>query len=160
MKAVAVATPTPDVGEIQHAVSTIVAWSMRHDIYQETRRRAKFDLPLGSAWLLSLLAKSEPMRLSEVALALGVDNSTLTPQVQRLERDGLIVRKIDPRDRRAALLQVTRLGRSALARLYKTRADMFDEILCAWPAGERAEAAALLGRLASDLEGWTPSRSI
>jgi DNA-binding MarR family transcriptional regulator len=158
VNAAPIVAPPSDVVEIQDAISTIVAWSTRNDVYQETMRRAKFGLPQGTVWLLVRLAKSEPIRLSELADALGVDNSTLTPQAQRLERDGLIARKPDPRDKRAALLHVTRRGRAALARLHKTRAEMFDEILAGWSDRDRAQAARALTRLAEQLDTWIEDR--
>jgi DNA-binding MarR family transcriptional regulator len=153
-KAVGVVRPRDDAGEIQGAIGTIVAWSTRNDVYQETMRRARCDLPQGPVWLLARLARSQPIRLSEVATAFGVDKSTLTPQAQRLEREGLIARKPDPRDRRAALLQVTRAGHAALSRLHKTRAAMFDEILAEWPDRERTQAVTVLTRLAGQLDSW------
>lgn len=160
----AVAAPVPVAGgpretdEIQDAISTIVAWSTRNDVYVETMRRAKSRLPQAAVWLLARLAKTEPIRLSELAVALGVDTSTLTPRAQRLERDGLIVRKPDPRDRRAALLHVTRRGQATLSRVFKTRADMFDEILSGWTDRDRAQAAKVLTRLAGELDHWMLDR--
>ena len=147
------ATSASSVGEIEQSISTIVAWSTRNDVYQETMRRARCSLPQGPVWLLARLAKSEPIRLSELAAVLGVDNSTLTPQAQRLEREGLIARKPDPRDKRAALLHVTRTGRAALDRLHRTRAEVFDEILAGWTDRDRAQAARVLTRLAEELDG-------
>jgi len=144
----------PESDAIQQAITTIVAWSTRNDVYQETMRRAKCSLPQGTLWLLGRVAKSGPTRLTEIATALGVDNSTLTPQVQRLERLGLIVRQADPRDRRAALLHVTRSGRAVLARLHRTRAQMFNEILAGWSDRDRAQTARVLTRLAEQLDSW------
>jgi DNA-binding MarR family transcriptional regulator len=158
VNAVPIDASPPNVVEIQHAISTIVAWSTRNDVYQETMHRAKCGLPQGTVWLLRRLEVSEPIRLSELADALGVDNSTLTPQAQRLERDGLIARKPDPSDKRAALLHVTRTGRAALARLHKTRGEMFDEILAGWTDRDRAQAARVLTRLAEQLDGWIADR--
>jgi DNA-binding MarR family transcriptional regulator len=154
-----VTAPRGDAVEIQDAISTIVAWSSRNDVYQETMRRARCDLPQGPVWLLARLARSEPIRLSAVAAAFGVDKSTLTPQVQRLEREGLIARTPDPGDRRAALLHVTRAGHAALSRLYKIRASMFEEIMSAWPERERAQATKALTRLAGQLDSWMLDRS-
>jgi DNA-binding MarR family transcriptional regulator len=159
MTAVPVPAQRGDAVEIQDAISTIVAWSNRNDVYQETMRRARCGLPQGTVWLLARLARSEPIRLSEMAAALGVDKSTLTPQAQRLEREGLIVRKPDPRDRRAAFLHVTSTGRAALLRLHKTRASMFEEILATWPERERAQAVKVLTRLAGQLDRWMLDRS-
>jgi DNA-binding MarR family transcriptional regulator len=159
VKAVSQTMQRGDASAIQDAISTIVAWSTRNDVYQETMRRARCDLPQGPVWLLARLARSEPIRLSEVATAFGVDKSTITPQAQRLEREGLIARKPDPRDRRAALLHVTRTGHAALSRLHKTRASMFEEILADWPERERAQAVKVLTRLAGQLDDWMLTRS-
>jgi DNA-binding MarR family transcriptional regulator len=144
--------------EIERAVSEIVFWSVRNDVQQETMRRAKCRLPRGTVWLLARMAKSEPVRLSDLSNSLGVDNSTLTPQAQRLEREGFIVREQDPADGRAALLRVTRTGRALLGRLHRTRCAMFDEVLGDWPDRERARAAAVLSSLARTLEASTVVR--
>jgi DNA-binding MarR family transcriptional regulator len=146
------AATTSDVGQVEQAVSLIVRWATRNDVQQETMRRAKCDLPQGHVWLLARLERCGPARLSDLAVALGVDNSTLTPQAKRLERDGLIVRNADPRDRRAALLQVTRAGRGLLARLRSTRRAMISDLLADWPANQRAQAAKQLTRLAHALD--------
>lgn len=139
-------------------MSEIVFWSIRNDVQQETMRRAKCELPRGSVWLLARMAKSEPVRLSDLSSSLGVDSSTLTPQVQRLEREGFIVREQDPADGRAALLRVTRAGRALLGRLHRTRCAMFDELLGGWPERDRARAAAALSSLARMLETSTVAR--
>jgi DNA-binding MarR family transcriptional regulator len=91
-------------------------------------------------------------RLSDLAVSLGVDNSTLTPQAQRLERDGLIAREAHPSDGRASLLHITRSGKALLNRLHATRRAMFAEILSDWPAAHQARAGRLLTELAGLLE--------
>jgi DNA-binding MarR family transcriptional regulator len=153
---VAIKTPKlSELGDIERAVSSIVTWSMRNGVHQETMRRAKCTLSPGSVWLLARLAKCEPVRLSELAHAVGVDNSTLTPQAQRLEREGLVTREPDPSDRRAALLRVTHAGRALLARLHSARRAMFAELLANWSEQDRALVATMLSRLAESLESST-----
>jgi DNA-binding MarR family transcriptional regulator len=139
------------VRDIEHAISAIVLWATRNDIHRETMRRARCDLPSGHVWLLTRLETCGPVRLGELAALLGIDNSTLTPQAQRLEREGLVVRETDPSDGRAALLRVTRTGERLLARLHASRRTLLVERLAEWPAADRARAAAILFRLASAL---------
>ena len=146
------AATTSDIGQVEQAVSLIVRWATRNDVQQETMRRAKCNLPRAHVWLLARLELCGPARLSDLAVALGVDNSTLTPQAKRLERDGLIVRNADPRDGRAALLRVTRAGRNLLARLRTTRRAMLSDLLADWPTNERAQAAKQLTRLARAID--------
>jgi DNA-binding MarR family transcriptional regulator len=137
--------------DIEFAVSAIAAWATRNDVHQETMRLAECDLPRGHAWLLGRLSTCGPIRLGELASALGIDSSTLTPQAQRLERDGLVIREPDPRDGRAALLRVTRAGQSLLGRLHASRRALLAARMHTWTDAERASAAAILSRLAAAL---------
>lgn len=144
--------PDSDIGQIERAFSRIVRWATRNDVDHTMMRRAKCELPRGHVWLLARLDMCGPARLSDLAASLGVDNSTLTPQAQRLERDGYIVRLPDPADRRASLLRVTRTGKNLLTRLHTTRRAIFAELLGDWPATRRARAAAVLSELADLME--------
>lgn len=153
MSAVDLARSSLDVGDIAQAITLIVAWAARNDVQQDTMRRARCRLPRGHVWLLARLASSEPIRLSDLATSLGVDQSTLTPQAQRLECEGLIAREPDPRDRRAALLRVTQAGQRLLSRLHSTRRATFDALLADWSEPDRAQAAEVLNRLAERLDG-------
>jgi DNA-binding MarR family transcriptional regulator len=152
MSAVDLARSSLDVSDIAQAITLIVAWATRNDVQQDTMRRARCRLPRGHVWLLARLASSEPTRLSDLATSLGVDQSTLTPQAKRLECDGLIARETDPHDRRASLLRVTRAGHQLLCRLRSARQATFDALLEDWPETERAQAAAVLNRLAERLD--------
>ena len=64
--------------------------------------------------VLSALA-SETCRRTQLELghALGLDKTTLTAELDRLERAGLVVRKPDPHDRRVRVPAITERGRSA-----------------------------------------------
>lgn len=145
-----------DIGQIEQALSVIVTWALRHDVQQETMRRAQCDLSRGHIWLLGRLSQGNGARLSDLAHSSGVDKSTLTPQAGRLLREGLIARQADPTDRRAAILQATPDGRELLARLHSIRCAMLSELLADWPAGEQASTAATLTKLAAVLESVGP----
>lgn len=145
-----------DIGRIEQALSVIVAWALRHDVQHETMRRAQCDLSRGHIWLLGRLNQEDGARLSDLAHASGVDKSTLTPQAGRLLREGLIARQADPTDRRAAILHVTPEGRKLLARLHSTRREMLSELLADWSADEQASMAAMLSKLAAELDSIGP----
>ncbi|MCL6509574.1 MAG: MarR family transcriptional regulator [Anaerolineae bacterium] len=63
--------------------------------------------------LLRILA-SEPCTLSELSNRMMLTPSTLVPAVDKLEREGYVVRGKDPSDRRRTPLTVTNAGRQAL----------------------------------------------
>lgn len=136
---------------IESALAVIIAWATRRDIYDETMRRARVDLPRAQTSLLGRLNSCGPLRVGELAELLGVDNSTITPQAQRLERMGYIVREPDPEDGRAAVLTITPAGRNTLRRLQSSWRDVLTEKLQTWPEGERVAAAQALSRLAGML---------
>ncbi|HZC71480.1 MAG TPA: MarR family transcriptional regulator [Jatrophihabitans sp.] len=114
-------------------------------------RRARCDLTRAHAALLGRLSEYGPLRTGELAGMLGIDNSTITPQVQKLAKAGLIAREPDPNDGRAAMLTITAEGQQLLERLHRTRRDMLLEKLRDWTPSDRAAVAAALSRLASSL---------
>ncbi|MEV5559461.1 MarR family transcriptional regulator [Nonomuraea wenchangensis] len=60
------------------------------------------------------VARSQPVRLTELALAVGIAQGTASTLVDALVRDGLLERQTSAEDRRSVLLRVTAQG-AALA---------------------------------------------
>jgi len=48
--------------------------------------------------------------MSQLSRLLFLDNSTLTGLVDRLERSGFVLRKVNPKDRRSSLIHMTSQG--------------------------------------------------
>jgi DNA-binding MarR family transcriptional regulator len=136
---------------LEIALSAIISWASRQDVRDETMRRARCSLPPAHAWLLGRVSSFGPIRIGALAVALGLDNSTITPQLQRLEREGLISREPDPLDRRAALVQITAPGERVLGRLQRSRQALLFEKLRDWPTADRETVAAIVARLANAL---------
>jgi len=63
------------------------------------------------ATLLFLLQERDGRIMSELGQAIGVDNSAITGLVDRLEKAGLVSRKLNPDDRRSLLIYITPGGR-------------------------------------------------
>jgi DNA-binding MarR family transcriptional regulator len=144
-------TAPDSVRLIESALAIIVAWASRREFQQEAMRRARCNLSQGHMALLSRLGASGPLRIGELAADLGIDNSTITPQAQRLERARLIAREPDPKDGRVALLAITDEGRQMLERVHRSRREMLLEKLRDWTPSDRAAVAAALSRLAQSL---------
>jgi DNA-binding MarR family transcriptional regulator len=136
---------------IESALSIIIAWASKREFHEEAMRRARCNLSRGPAAVLSRLNARGPLRIGELATMLGIDNSTLTPQAQRLERAGLVTREPDPKDGRVALLTITSDGRRVLENLQRSRREILLERIRDWSDTDRAAAAAALSRLASAL---------
>ena len=67
--------------------------------------------------VLSALDKTDGLTQVELGHALGMDKTTLTAELDRLERAGYVSREVDPRDRRARIPAITRKGDTIRARI-------------------------------------------
>src|SRR6202021_3282827 len=70
---------------------------------------------LTSRNVLAALAVDGPSRLTALATATGIAQPPMAQLVGRLEREGLVVRLIDPEDGRATLVAITDAGRALRA---------------------------------------------
>src|ERR1700683_379632 len=67
--------------------------------------------------VLSALDKTPGLTQVELGKALGLDRTTLMSQLDRLERMGFVVRRSDPRDRRARIPEITEAGNALRAKV-------------------------------------------
>ena len=109
--------------------------------------------------MLSRLDGRGEARLSDLAISIGVDASSLTPRAQRLEREGYIVREADPTDGRASLLRMTRAGKALLSRVHSRRRALYADLLGSWSPEDLAMAARVLVNLADLLDSTTEEAS-
>jgi DNA-binding MarR family transcriptional regulator len=98
--------------------------------------------------VLSALA-SEEFQRTQLALghALGVDKTTLTAELDRLERAGLIMRKPDPNDRRVRLPVITEQGRAVQCEVEKLHVQVEREFTAELTPEEAHALRRLLERL-------------
>jgi DNA-binding MarR family transcriptional regulator len=86
-------------------------------------------LSLSARAVLSTLAEDGGTRLTRLAASGGITQPAMTQLVGRLERDGLVIRLIDPEDGRGTLVDVTDEGRARLAQIRQTGSDNLAELL-------------------------------
>ena len=89
-------------------------------------RRLTLDrqgLSLTAAATLLTLRRSGPCRLTDLAVAEGVSQPSMTALVGRLADSGLVQRRTDPGDRRSVLLALTPAGADLLDRRREARAQ-------------------------------------
>jgi DNA-binding MarR family transcriptional regulator len=97
-------------------------------------------------WLvLALISGDEAQRTQlEIATQLGIDKSTLVPLLDRLERDGLIVRTTSDRDRRVRIPRATPKGVAVAKQVAIARDAAINDRLRSIPPSERATFHATL----------------
>ena len=76
----------------------------------EAVRRTPRTMSMTSLSTLSTLDWAGPRRITELAVVEGVTQPSMTALVKVLERDGMVERRADPKDRRVALVAVTKAG--------------------------------------------------
>jgi DNA-binding MarR family transcriptional regulator len=103
-------------------------------------RLAGLNLTASEINALAILATGQPRSIGELAAATATKPTTLTSVLDRLVRRGLVVRQLDPADRRSFLVSLTQDGRPVADR---ARAEM--------GALERAALAAVTS---ADLAGF------
>jgi DNA-binding MarR family transcriptional regulator len=105
---------------------------------------------------LGALKRGGPMRVSALAAELGLDVSTASRHVSRLEAEGLVVRTPDPVDQRATKLALTPAGVERMDAHLRHRAEVLQAATRSWPETDLATLTKLINRLADDIGAVTP----
>jgi DNA-binding MarR family transcriptional regulator len=87
---------------------------------------AELGLSHGEVNALAQLEPGSPRSVAQLLAATGQRASTLTGVLDRLERRGLVERRLNPRDRRSFTVELTNAGAAAAGLVGKTFRD-FDE---------------------------------
>src|ERR1700727_388822 len=126
-----------------------------HDIYARMEKEPDSDIAVGVAQplrggatlglrhlargtsltsrnVLAALAAEGPSRLTALATVTGIAQPAMTQLVGRMEREGLVVRLIDPEDGRATLVAITDAGRARRAEVRQS-GDQRKGQLPRWP---------------------------
>jgi DNA-binding MarR family transcriptional regulator len=110
-------------------------------------QRVPRDMGLTSLSTLSTLDRTGPRRVTDLAVAEGVTQPSMTVLVSGLERSGLVERRADLTDRRVALVVLTASGSDYLRARRRTGADEFARLIDKLPAGEYEALAAAITAL-------------
>jgi len=94
--------------------------------------------------IMCQLADEGPQRLGVLAASFGLDPSTITRQVQDLERLRLAGKEKDPTDGRAFILALTPHGRDVLDQTRNYRQERLSKALAGWPEEDVTSMARLL----------------
>ncbi len=111
------------------------------------RRMADQGASLARTKLLLFLAKRGPARAADIAEFFDNAPRTVTEAIDGLERDGLVVRTPDTRDRRVKQVSITDSGRRVIGETEPMRQALIDDVFGVLSAGEQAQLEDMLGRM-------------
>ena len=104
-------------------------------------------LDTASYALLVHLYETGPVRAAEIVERTGLDKSTVSRQIARLEELGLLERAVDSADGRARIVQLTAIGHDRLDAVRNDRRTLLRERLSHWSTEDMKTFSSLLERL-------------
>ncbi|MBO4205247.1 MarR family winged helix-turn-helix transcriptional regulator [Micromonospora echinofusca] len=123
-------------------------------LIKQHRVHERPGIPAGMVGMLLELDKlREGCHARDLTDRTGLDQSTISRAVTWLVAHGLVERRTDPTDRRAAILAVTPAGRAALVETYDWYGEVLGRALADWTPDEVGALAHALDRFTRDIEG-------
>ena len=127
-------------------------WAVVHGLEQTSKRmRRRIGVTGPQRLVLRVVGLFPGLSAGDLATILHVHPSTLTGVIQRLVTQGLLVRADDPRDRRRAILRLTKRGGRVNAARRATVESSVAEALDGVSKQDREAARRVLERLAQHL---------
>ena len=108
---------------------------------------ARHDLTLMEFGILEVLYHKGPLLLGEVQRRILVSSGGVTYLVDRLERKGLVERRICEEDRRARYAALTAAGHDLIRRIFPEHAARIEALMSALTPDEQRELYPLLRKL-------------
>ncbi len=116
------------------------------------RRIRSHGVTIGQFPLLLALWEAEGLSQAELSRRLHIEAATTTNTLRRMERDGLVERRPDPRDRRTTRVHLTSRGRALEGPLSGAAKTVNASAIRGLSTEEAAELHRLLGKMTASLE--------
>jgi DNA-binding MarR family transcriptional regulator len=117
------------------------------------RDLARFGLRAQQAAVLLLCCRRPPANPSHLAAAVSTDTAGVTGLIDQLEKKGLVIRRANPADRRAVIVEPTRAGRALAPELREVFQAVNETLLEGFSPPEAARLEAMLQRLLANARG-------
>ena len=93
---------------------------------------------------LSVLARKQPQRMSDLAEALDMTPASASALIDRMDQRGFVTRRSDPEDRRTVLVELSRRGQRILDVMERGSSDHFGRLIEKMTPAERDALATTL----------------
>ncbi|WP_433171435.1 MarR family winged helix-turn-helix transcriptional regulator [Actinoallomurus sp. CA-150999] len=111
----------------------------------------------GQELLMMQLWERGEQRQTDLIKTLGLDPSTVTKMLRRLEQSGFVTRRPSSHDRRAVVVNTTRAGRALRDRVLQAWRELEEITARGLTDEEYAQAMYLLARIEANLTGTSPA---
>jgi DNA-binding MarR family transcriptional regulator len=110
--------------------------------------------------LAALDAAGEDLTMGALSARLMVTSGNVTGLVNGMEKDGLVVRRPHPADRRSTLIGATDAGRALFARMAPAHAEWIEQTMAGLDRAEAAQLWRALGQLKDSARGAAPRQKM
>jgi len=141
------------VEEVERALLRLADGDLRRRGYERLADLCGLDLPAGSCWVLTRLAKSGPLAGTELAREARVTPDYGKPYVDRLVTEGLVQRS-------DGLIALTKAGSVAADQLFEARRRGLERMLAGWSPEQHADLAQMLDKVSRELLGEPADRHL
>jgi EmrB/QacA subfamily drug resistance transporter len=141
------------VDEVERALTRLGSADLRQRGYERLTKMAGLDLPAGSSWILTRLAKQGAVAGEELARQANVTTDYGRPYVDKLVAEGMVVRS-------NGTLELTQAGHAAADRLFAARREGLRELLADLSPEQYAELGELLTKLSRAMLGEPADRHL
>jgi DNA-binding MarR family transcriptional regulator len=147
----------PRQGELDRIVETILY------LYAESRRVTKTEarergLTGPQLSVLKILEATGDLSLTELSERMSAKNSTITGIVDRMERDGLVVRDRSSTDRRVVLIRATAKGQELARSVPVSAMELLTSALASLDGRDRQELTRIVLALAEHVRSEIEQR--
>lgn len=119
-------------------------WRALHTVAAPTRDG---DITVQQFWLLRQLRREGPMRVTDLAAALGIAQNTVTAACKRLEARALITRQRTTQDERVVQVELTDVGAARVDAWRAYRHEAYADLVSDLSPEEQTQLQHLLDRL-------------
>lgn len=96
------------------------AWPlMRRKLLPSAAKQAEFGMPLSHMQVLVMLDHADSLSITQISQNFGIAKPNITPLVDRLIEEGLVMRERNTADRRVVNVIICEAGRTRLAEIYR-----------------------------------------
>jgi MarR family transcriptional regulator, 2-MHQ and catechol-resistance regulon repressor len=108
---------------------------------------AEAGLGLSDFAALEALLHKGPLTITEIQAKVPLATGSMTAAVDRLEGKGLVIRRPDPRDRRAKILELTPEGKRVVEAAFERHAIELEAAMAILKGAEKRQLSGLLKKL-------------
>ncbi|TLM82307.1 MarR family winged helix-turn-helix transcriptional regulator [Pseudarthrobacter sp. NamE5] len=147
----------PDEADVDAAVQNVehqisLFWRRARAVSNQLSRQVHPDMEPAAYGLLAVIRREGPIRLTDLAMNIGVGKPSVSRQIAFLESLGLVSKEADPLDGRAQAIRLTPKGEEKMHQVQDARRQVFRERLGEWPVEDLQELARYMAKLNATYE--------